>query len=377
MSPGSRQWGAPWFEETGGMGAWCSSAEATNMGDRPRERDIKKSGEKKTLKLVLLGPEQSGKSTLMKQLLRIHNGALDSKTRREYIEAVNNDMLQNMVRLIEKSEHYGGKDASLMYDDKLTDDIKTMLDFIDNAAEGPIEEAIGKIITKIWTDPAVQKCHETISDPEYDLDDSATYFYENVQRICKTDFVPNMEDVIRVRWRTTGVYQETFTVEDHVFKLIDLGGQRSERRKWKSCFKDGDVNAVLFMVAISGFNVVCKEDPSMTQLEEAYELFKEFTKEYPPVATILILNKFDLFVNKIPKVDITDCPLLKDFKGDCRDIEETVAYIEQVFYQIHCSARWYCHFSTATDEAMVKHIFWDVKDTVLQNSLRKAGILIS
>ncbi|GAB5369778.1 hypothetical protein AAMO2058_001435200 [Amorphochlora amoebiformis] len=119
------------------------------------------------------------------------------------------------------------------------------------------------------------------------------------RRICKTDFVPNMEDVIRMRWRTTGVYQETFTVED-------LDGQRSERRKWKFCFKDGDVDAVLFMVAISGFNVVCKEDPSMTQLEEAYELFKEFTKEYPPVATILILNKFDLTSPEHQKVPMNN-----------------------------------------------------------------------
>ena len=38
------------------------------------------------------------------------------------------------------------------------------------------------------------------------------------------------------------------------FKLIDVGGQRSERRKWIHCFEN--VNAILFVVAISEYNQV-------------------------------------------------------------------------------------------------------------------------
>lgn len=35
------------------------------------------------------------------------------------------------------------------------------------------------------------------------------------------------------------------------YSLVDVGGQRSERRKWMHCFDD--VKAVIFLVGLSGY----------------------------------------------------------------------------------------------------------------------------
>ena len=42
------------------------------------------------------------------------------------------------------------------------------------------------------------------------------------------------------------------------FELVDVGGQRSERRKWIQCFDN--VTAVLFIISLSDFNQVLAED---------------------------------------------------------------------------------------------------------------------
>ena len=40
--------------------------------------------------------------------------------------------------------------------------------------------------------------------------------------------------------------------------MFDVGGQRSERKKWIHCFEN--VNALLFLVAISGYDQCLAED---------------------------------------------------------------------------------------------------------------------
>ena len=43
-----------------------------------------------------------------------------------------------------------------------------------------------------------------------------------------------------------------------VCRVVDVGGQRSERRKWIQCFDD--VRAVLFVCALSGYDMTLFED---------------------------------------------------------------------------------------------------------------------
>jgi len=59
--------------------------------------------------------------------------------------------------------------------------------------------------------------------------------------------------------------------------MFDVGGQRSERKKWIHCFEN--VNALLFLVAISGYDQCLAEDKdgvspqsdTETQLTTMYE----------------------------------------------------------------------------------------------------------
>jgi len=75
------------------------------------------------------------------------------------------------------------------------------------------------------------------------------------------DYVPTDQDILRSRVKTTGITEITFPVQDLIYKVFDVGGQRSERRKWIHCFEN--LNAVVFMVSLSEYDQVLREDESV------------------------------------------------------------------------------------------------------------------
>ena len=46
-------------------------------------------------------------------------------------------------------------------------------------------------------------------------------------------------------------------------RMFDVGGQRSERKKWIHCFEG--VTAIIFCVALSGYDLVLAEDEEMNR----------------------------------------------------------------------------------------------------------------
>jgi guanine nucleotide-binding protein subunit alpha len=61
-----------------------------------------------------------------------------------------------------------------------------------------------------------------------------------------------------VRSKTTGISETRFDMRDMIVRLFDVGGQRSERRKWASCFEN--VTSILFLVSLSDYNACIIED---------------------------------------------------------------------------------------------------------------------
>ena len=63
-----------------------------------------------------------------------------------------------------------------------------------------------------------------------------------------------------------------YVIEGKEFVVIDVGGQRNERKKWIHCFED--VTAIVFIAALSAYDSVLFEDSSTNRMYEALDLFE-------------------------------------------------------------------------------------------------------
>jgi len=187
------------------------------------------------------------------------------------------------------------------------------------------------------------------------------------------NYIPNVQDVLRSRAKTTGIIETEFTVDSTHFTLVDVGGQRSERRKWMHCFQD--VTSVIFCVALSGFDLKLYEDETTNRMHEALKLFKDIcnTKWFAETAIILFLNKKDIFEKKIARVPLTIC--FPDYSG-ANSYDEASQYIEDQFLALNDNPKKliYTHKTCATDTDNITVVFRAVQDIILNKVLDKLGM---
>ena len=142
---------------------------------------------------------------------------------------------------------------------------------------------------------AISRCLDKSSA----LTRSISYF-DSINRIAQPDYLPNDQDVLRSRVKTTGITETTFIIGELTYRMFDVGGQRSERKKWIHCFEN--VTTILFLVAISEYDQLLFEDETVNRMQEALTLFDSIcnSRWFVKTSIILFLNKIDRFKEKLP-----------------------------------------------------------------------------
>ena len=102
---------------------------------------------------------------------------------------------------------------------------------------------------------------------------SLTYFFSDLERLFDPAYYPSEQDIIHCRARTIGITETTFLLRDHEMLMVDVGGQKSERRKWIHCFQD--VTSILFLVSLSGYDQCLVEDRDAVRFSYHYRLLIE------------------------------------------------------------------------------------------------------
>lgn len=347
----------------------CTEDEETKQNRRIQKdlhHDRKKTS--RTVKLLLLGAGDSGKSTIAKQMKIIHLDGFSDEERLGYKTTIANNILTAMRTLIHQSNKFEYPLG------KGNESRAQVIISMPRDQEPVITKEIAELVKNLWQDPAIKQTFGRSN--EYQLNDSTQYYFDNIHRISEPNYIPTEQDVLRSRVKTTGVLETVFEVEEIIFRLVDVGGQRSERRKWIHCFED--VTAIIFCVAISEYDLKLYEDNETNRMHESLQLFKELcnTKWFQQTAFILFLNKKDIFEEKIKRVPLNVC--FPDYSGPQTN-EACSAFVREKFTELNenkATKQIYAHLTCATDTDNIIIVFNAVRDIILNKTLLKIGLSV-
>ncbi|KAF7730597.1 Guanine nucleotide-binding protein alpha-2 subunit [Apophysomyces ossiformis] len=183
------------------------------------------------------------------------------------------------------------------------------------------------------------------------------------------DYVPTDQDILRCRAKTTGIAETAFHLGHLTYRMFDVGGQRSERKKWIHCFEN--VTAVLFVVAISGYDQCLVEDRDSNQMHESLMLFENICNSswFTHTSMILLLNKIDIFRKKIAYSPISR--YFADYEDADDNLEAARNYFRKSFQRLnHNGGRSvYVHYTDATDSTLLQRVMAAVSDIILSENL--------
>ncbi|RDX68724.1 Extra-large guanine nucleotide-binding protein 1, partial [Mucuna pruriens] len=189
------------------------------------------------------------------------------------------------------------------------------------------------LIEELWNDAAIKATYERRSELEM-LPSVASYFLERAVKILRTDYEPSDLDILYAEGVTSSngvacvefsfpqsASEETVDTTDRHDSLVRYQLIRVHARglgencKWLEMFED--VEMVTFCVSLSDYDQFSVDGTGcLTNKMILSRKFFETIVTHPTFEQmdfLLILNKFDLFEEKIEQVPLTKCEWFSDF----------------------------------------------------------------
>jgi len=319
------------------------------------------------IKLLFLGAGGSGKSTLFKQLRLLHGFGLQEPERRKYTNNIHQNVVYGMQTLVTGGNSgYGGNYTCQQ-------DIAEYILALDGSHK--VTKTTAEMFKKAWSDEGIKENWKNRS--KYQVQDSLRYFIANIDRIASEDYIPSKDDCLHVRVRTTGIVEEKLTINNRSFKIVDVGGQRSERRKWINCF-DG-VTGLIFVESLISYDQMLYEDETTNRMKESLFLFKTLCSENMPAfkdsCIVLFLNKSDLFSELVRCRPITSC--FPEYNGLLTESAQ-YDYIRKMYEMQNTTEnrKIFVHKTCATNTDQMKIIFNAVNHVIINRALIRAGLIV-
>ncbi|PPR01953.1 hypothetical protein CVT24_011102 [Panaeolus cyanescens] len=211
---------------------------------------------------------------------------------------------------------------------------QTLAERSDDGQNRRILAALGEDMAALWANSTVQ---QSLASAEIALEEQPGFFLDQALRITREDYVPRPDDVLKARVTTVGPEEHNIVAEHGAAKhwtIYDVGGSRAQRATWAQFFDD--VNIIIFLAPMSGFNQVLAEDESVNRLTDSLRLWQTIcsNKLLAGIEFVLFLNKLDILDAKL-KSGIQFSSYVTSYLDKPNETKPVAKYLLDVFVSLH------------------------------------------
>ncbi|KAJ7205686.1 heterotrimeric G protein alpha subunit 4 [Mycena haematopus] len=349
----------------------CVSSPAADVTDHDRqlhrqaEKQLKEAKAKMAnqVKVLLLGSGDSGKSTILKQMRLIHRVPFSPAETESFRQLVFENLTRGLKYLLDAlpdmelalPPFYGDVDPETGFvrgwgpgqsgagrrvegaaeeEGVRGEAIVTDVELIEHAQDlrdgEPFPIRYYGPLCRLWNEEVVRTAWNRGNEAA--VPENLHYFFSDLPRLFDPAYVPTEQDIVRARVRTIGITETTFHLQEQEMLMVDVGGQKSERRKWIHCFQD--VTSILFLVSLSGYDQCLVEDRDATPMTIWDSICH--SQWFKQTSIILFLNKDDLFAQKVRTSDIKS--FFPDFDGEAGNVNAGREYFKKRFGRLALKA---------------------------------------
>ncbi|KAK4393364.1 Extra-large guanine nucleotide-binding protein 1 [Sesamum angolense] len=314
-------------------------------------------------KLLLIGYSGSGTSTIFKQAKILYKDIPFSEDEREQIKLVIQSHVYSYIGiLLEGRERFEEESLNNLRQNQSSDGsalaghvdcnsektlysicprLKAFSDWLLKIMASGTLEAIfpaasreyAPLVEELWSNPAFHATYKRRSELET-LPSVASYFLERAVEILKPDYKPSDVDILYAEHVTSsnGLSCVDFSFPESAydddadsgdlhdsllrFQLIRLQAKGfGENCKWLEMFED--VRIVIFCVSLSDYDqfAIDGDGNAVNKMLLSKKFFENMVTHptFDQMDFLLVLNKFDLFDQKIEQVPLSLCDWFDDF----------------------------------------------------------------
>ncbi|XP_045112486.1 guanine nucleotide-binding protein G(q) subunit alpha-like isoform X3 [Portunus trituberculatus] len=328
-------------------------------------------------RLLVLGAADTGKSTFMKQMRYVFGDTFPVSERRRHLPYIRQNLLESVHKLVVAMDVLG-----VPYSTAAAQDAAER--FVDMTAleaffgdDSPMDLTLVEETQTLWEDEGVQEVFRRGN--EYHLMTNADHFITSAARILHYDYLPTIDDILRMRYPTQCSVTTTYDVGEMRMTVHDMGGERSARGEWVGHFSRP--TAILFLASLAEYDQQVeeaeREGEIKNRVQESLDIFDVVLK-YPPFhnsPVILLLNKSDIFKKKIIYHSLAH--YFPQYDGPDGDEDKGREFLSGLYEELAArhGRHYVSRFTEATNTENFNSIFSFVKNIVSRNIISRGGLL--